>query len=278
VRSLAVHRPETRGTYARALREFRVWFPRQARFGFGVGDVQRYKRHLCVKKHLASVSVGTYLTALRRFFDYLVSQGVLRANPAREVGGASRPSTHSRGTLTADDVRQILDCVDRTDLRGLRDFAVLQLMVGCALSEVELVRADVGDLRSGNAGPILMVQGKGRTSKDAAVVLPGPARSALDAYMAARGPASAGDPLLVSDGNRTRGMRMTTRGIRDRVNQVLDRSGVRKGKTKKVSPYSLRHTAAAMLAAGGASPDELRQKLRLGTLATAMMYYEEGKS
>ena len=68
---------------------------------------------------------------------------------------------------------------------------------------------------------------------------------------------------------------MTTRGIRDRVNQVLDRSGVRRGKTKKVSPYSLRHTAAVLLAASGASPDEVRLKLRLGTVATAMLYYEE---
>ncbi len=109
VRSLADRRPETRGTYTRALREFLVWFPRQARFVFGVADVVRYKRHLSVRRRLASVSVATYLTALRRFFDYLVLQGVLPANPAKEVGGASRPAGHSRGTLTADDVRQILD-------------------------------------------------------------------------------------------------------------------------------------------------------------------------
>jgi integrase/recombinase XerC/integrase/recombinase XerD len=275
VRSLADRRPETRGTYTRALREFLVWFPRQARFAFGVADVLRYKRHLSVRKRLASVSVATYLTALRRFFDYLVLQGVLPANPAKEVGGASRPAGHSRGTLTADDVRQILESVDRSDRRGLRDFAVLQLMVGCALSEIELVRADVGDLQAKGGGMVLTVQGKGRTSKDAEVHLAQPERAALDVYLAAREGVHPSDPLFVSDGNRTRGMRMTTRGIRDRVNQVLDRSGVRKGKVKKVSPYSLRHTAAVLLAAGGASPDEVRQKLRLGTVATAMLYYEQ---
>jgi site-specific recombinase XerC len=275
VRSLADRRPETRGTYTRALREFLIWFPRQARFVFAVADVVRYKRHLSVRKRLASVSVATYLTALRSFFDYLVLQGVLPANPAKEVGGASRPAGHSRGTLTADDVRQILESVDRSDRRGLRDFAMLQLMVGCALSEVELVRADVVDLQAKGGGTVLMVQGKGRNSKDAEVHLAQAERAALDAYLGAREEVHPSDPLFVSDGNRTRGMRMTTRGIRDRVNRVLDRSGVRKGKTKKVSPYSLRHTAAALLATSGASPDEVRRKLRLGTVATAMLYYEE---
>jgi len=278
VRSLADRRPETRGTYTRALREFLVWFPRQRHFVFAVGDVRRYKRHLAVTRGLASVSVGTYLTALRRFFEYLVRQGVLSSNPAKEVAGSSRPSQHSRATLSADDVRQILETVDRNDLRGLRDFAVLHLMVGCALSEVELVRADLGDLQHKGETAVLMVQGKGRVHKDAAVVLPAQARAALDAYLQARGPAAPDDPLFVSDGNRTRGMRMTTRGIRDRVNQYLDRSGVRKGKSKKVSPYSLRHTAAALLAAGGATPDELQKKLRLGTVATAMLYFGDGKA
>jgi integrase/recombinase XerC/integrase/recombinase XerD len=274
VRSLADRQPETRGTYTRALREFLVWFPRQVRFQFTVKDVERYKKHLLVGKRLSSVSVGTYLTALRRFFDYLVSQGVLRANPAKEVGGASRPTEHSRGVISAGEVGVLLESVDRTDLRGLRDYAVLHLMVGCALSEIELVRADVGDVRRNGDDVTLAVQGKGHSSKDASVTLSPQTRAALEAYLARRAQAGQNEPLFASEGNRTRGMRMTTRGIRDRVNQYLDRSGVRKGKTKKVTPYSLRHTAAALLAASGASPDEVRLKLRLGTVATALLYYE----
>jgi len=274
VRSLADRQPETRGTYTRALREFVRWHAHQRSFTCSVTEVERYKRYLSARRKLSSVSIATYMTAVRRFFEYLVARGFLKSNPARHVAGASRPSTHTRGLLTADDVKALLDTVDRTATRGARDYAILHLMVGCALSEIEMVRANVGDLHPSEHGVTLAVQGKGRVTKDATVILPQAARAALETYLAERMVTSPDEPLFVSAGNRTRGMRMTTRGIRDRVNHYLDRSGVRAGKAQRVTPYSLRHTAAVLMAATASSPDELRQRLRLGTVATAMLYYD----
>jgi site-specific recombinase XerC len=274
VRSLADRRPETRGTYDRALREFLRWFARERRVRFLVRDIERYKAYLANRRRLSGVSVSTYLTAVRRFCDYLVRHGVLRANPAREVGGNSRPREHSRGALSTDDVVRLLASVPRADERGLRDYAIIQLMLGCALSEIEVIRADRRDLRDEGARLLMAVQGKGRVRKDEVVELPGEAREAVEAYLAHRGRLEPRDPLFASAGNRTRGMRMTTRGVRDRINDYLDRSGVRAGKAKRVTPYSLRHTAAALMAARGATPDDIRRRLRLGTVATALLYFD----
>jgi integrase/recombinase XerC/integrase/recombinase XerD len=265
-------RPETKGTYKRALREFVRWFPGEDNFKFQVSDVERYKSYLSEIKHLSDVSVSTYLTALRRFCEYLVSAGVLITNPARHVDGNKRPASHSREALSQADVHRLLDSVDKMDSRGLRDYAVIELMLRCALSEIELIRADVADLQSRDGKSVLFVQGKGRTEKDEFVVLEGDLRNVIDQYVITRTDLSPQAPLFASAGNRTKGQRMTTRGIRARVNFYLESAGIKRGRLRKLTPFSLRHTAALMMVDAGATAEEIRKRLRLGSIATAMLY------
>jgi integrase/recombinase XerC/integrase/recombinase XerD len=272
LRSLRQKRPETRGTYGRALHEFLRWAGKGKDCSLTTRDVERYKRHLAGGKKLSPVSVSTYLTALRRFCAYLVRVRAIAENPALSVGGNSRPRVHSRGTLTEAGVAALLGSVTRIGERGLRDYAFLKLMVGCALSEIELVRADVDDLIVENGAASLRVQGKGRVRKDQAVLLPPDVRRAVEEYLAVRGAPESRDPLFTSAGNRTRGRRMTTRGVRDRVTIYLGLSGVKGSDGRPVTPYSLRHTAATLMARAGASAEEIRDRLRLGSVVTAMLY------
>jgi len=270
LRSLRRKRPETRGTYERALREFLRWTRRRGKFAFTPREVERYKRHLT--RRLSPVSVSTYLTALRRLCEYLVRCGLIADNPARGVGGNSRPRSHSREALLPADVDALLAAIVAPDERGKRDFAFVKLMLGCALSEIEIVRADVADLASIEGAMYLRVQGKGRLRKDQSVRFPDDVRRSVENYLALRGNLSARDPLFTSAGNRTRGKRMTTRGVRDRVTLYLEQSGVKKGKDRRVTPYSLRHTAARMMAGSGATADEIRVRMRLGSVTTAQLY------
>ena len=275
VRSLRNKRPETRGTYQRALREFARWVPRDRRFRFRVTDVERYKHYLARQRKLSEVSVSTYLTALRRFCEYLVHAGVLSSNPARLVDGNKRPQTHSRAVLAPGDVERLLASVMRADERGKRDYAIIRLMLDCGLSEIEIIRANVGDLLRTDGAPSVVVQGKGRTRKDATVGVPSLADEALGEYLGLRPAAQPGEPLFVSAGNRTRGRRMTTRGVRDRVNMYLEQSGIKQGRMREVTPYSLRHTAGLLMADRGATAEEIRDRMRLGSLATARLYLDQ---
>ncbi len=276
-RSLRNRRPETRGTYGRALREFLRWFTEDGGFRFRVADVERYKLHLARRKRLSAVSVSTYLTALRRFCEYLVRARILAVNPARAVEGNKRPLSHSRVPLGPVDIERLLETVGRQDERGLRDYAVILLMLNCALSEIEIIRADVGDLQDGPDGSALNVQGKGRTRKDATVRVPQHVREAVGEYLALRTGRDPALPLFISAGNRTRGRRMTTRGVRDRVNMYLERAGIKQGRIREVTPYSLRHTAAILMAANGATAEEIRDRMRLGSIATALLYVNQSR-
>lgn len=277
--ALRSRRPETRGTYRRALREFLRWSGRRHSLQLGVEEINAYKRYLALQRRLSTASVSTYLTAVRRLCGYLQQTGALAVNPALAVSGNPRPRTHARSALDARQAKALLHSLTGEDERGLRDAAVIRLMLRCALSDAEIVRLDRGDLRQRNGRWTLAVQGKGRVSKDATIELPDDVRDALRAYLRRRAEIPEDGPLFLSAGNSSRGRRMTTRAVRDRVNEYLEHTGLRTARTRqRVTPRSLRHTAALLMAAEGASPDEIRDRLRLGTLQTARVYLQAARS
>jgi len=274
LRSLRTRRPETRGTYERALQEFLRW-SRRRDLRLSIVEIKAYKRYLTQRRGLSDVSVSTYLTAVRRLCGYLQRTGALAENPALKVSGNPRPRTHARKALSVSDATLLLESLRGDDERSLRDAAVIRLMLRCALSDAEIVRLDLGDLRQTDHAWVLAVQGKGRASKDASVDIPGDVSNALQSYLRRRTTSAPNEPLFMSAGNSSRGRRMTTRAVRDRVNDYLERAGFRTARTRqRVTPRSLRHTAALLMAAEGARPDDIRRRLRLGTLATVYVYLQ----
>jgi len=239
---------------------------------FTLQEIVQYKRYLAAGRKLSPVSVSTYLTALRRFGEYLAHRGTIARNAALEVRGNSRPRLHTRAFLSPEQVGALLASVGRGDERGKRDFAFMKLMLGCALSEIEIIRANIGDLTRNEEGAFLAVQGKGRTKKDQTVRVPEDVCGSLEDYLLARPASGSAEPLFTSAGNRTRGKRMTTRGVRGPGYALPPADWNRGADGRHVTPYSLRHTAARFLAGTGASADAIREHLRLGSLATARLY------
>ena len=265
----------TVGTYRRALNEFERYHGARissAPFAFREKDVSQYKRYLMEERELSQVSVSTYLTALRRLCEYLVARGDLAENPARTVKGNRRPSQHSRGVLTEVDIERLFEAVPRATLIGHRDRAMMSLMVYGGLAEIELVRSDRGDLDQTLMGTYLRVQGKGRQTKDEAVRLDETATGPLFAYLRQRGDGPSDSPLFVSHGHRSDGTRLNTRSIRGRVNGYLRSVGL---KRPGISPHSLTHTAPLIWLNNGMDLDEVRRRIRHGTLETTMISFRK---
>ena len=268
---------QTRGTYRRTLNEFERYYAARAarpssRFRWTEPDVEAYKRYLMDERELSQVSVSTYLTALRRLCDYLVARGDLAENPARGVKGNRRPEAHTRGVLTASEVEALMEAAPQSTEIGRRDRALMALMVYGGLSEIELVRADVGDLDRTLMGTFLRVQGKGRQSKDEAVTLDPAALDPLEIYLMTREDAPPSAPLFVSLGHRSAGSRLNTRSVRGRVNTHLRAA---KLKRRGITPHSLTHTAALIWLNAGMPVEEVRRRMRHGTLETTMISFKK---
>ncbi len=269
--------PETRGTYIRALRTFVNWIGERKKFEISEQEVRNYKEFLIKTKKLKPNSTSTYLAALRKFLNYLITKKVISTNPANRVKGFPRPKSHTRKYLNSSEIEKLVSSIDTSDDRGKRDYAIIGLMLKCGLSEKELVYANISDIKKENSKITLNVRGKGHSFKDEFVVIPSNIHAAIDKYLSTRKNIIPSHPLFLSAGNKVHGKRMSTRGIRERVNYYLKKSGIKKNRDRVMTPYSLRHTAASILATSGASPETIKKRMRLGTLKTAQIYIENIK-
>jgi integrase/recombinase XerC len=260
---------ETVGTYQRSLKAFERWVVEQEEgFRFTSEGVQAYKTYLSETRGLQEVSISTYLTALRRFCEYLVHIGLLNENPALGVKGNRRPRSHSRQLLSEAEVASLLQGLDVARPIDKRDRAIVYLMLFAGLSEIEIVRADVRDLEHMLMGWFLRVQGKGRKAKDQQVPVEKAVMDAIRLYLDTRRIRPEA-PLFVSHGHRSAGERLNTRSVRSRINRHLAAAGIKRA---GVSPHSLTHTAAVLWIRDGMSLEEVRQRMRHGTLDTTMLY------
>ncbi|HLP15067.1 MAG TPA: tyrosine-type recombinase/integrase, partial [Bacteroidota bacterium] len=228
------------------------------------------------KKKLSPASVATYLTALRRLCEHLVTSGMMRSNPVNGVRCTQATRAHTRDMLTLEESQALLSAIDGTDERGKRDVALFRLMLVCGLTPVELVRADIGDVTLEGRRSMLAVQRKGKKKKDTIIELPADVKNALRSYLAFRSSARRNEPLFESSGNRTRGERMTPRGLRARISFYMAKAGFSSTEKRTLSPASLRHTAVALSVQRGASIEEVRSKFHIGTDTTAKLYINQG--
>ncbi|MDA0377943.1 MAG: tyrosine-type recombinase/integrase [Bacteroidetes bacterium] len=271
---------ETVGTYRRSLNEFERWFVRgKGTCRFRTEDIEDYKTYLMEERGLHQVSVSTYLTAVRRLCQFLVDAGLLQENPAKAVKGNRRPVSHSRKFLSEEYIAQLLATMDQagdsSDEIAKRDRAIVYAMLFAGLSEIEIVRCNVQDLEQTLLGWYLRIQGKGHTIKDQQVPIDPPVMDALRLYLDTRGRITPESPLFVSHGHRSDGQRLNTRSVRSRINHHLEQSGI---KRRGITPHSLTHTAALIWLNDGLSIEDVKQRMRHGTLDTTMIYFrQQGK-
>jgi site-specific recombinase XerD len=126
-----IRNPNTRKAYARAVGEFAAWCGLNGLQELGAIEpthVAAYVEQLQLR--LSPPSVKLSLAALRMLFDWLVVGQVMPMNPASSVRGP-RHSVRKGKTpvLAADEARALLDAIDVSTLAGLRDRALVGLMV-----------------------------------------------------------------------------------------------------------------------------------------------------
>ena len=119
----------TRMAYARAVKQFFDWCEDHR---LGLDDIEPIAIATYIEElgsQIARPSVKQHLAAIRQLFDYLVTGGILPSNPAGSVRGPKHVVTRCKTpVLSGDEMRQLLDSIDTSELIGLRDRALLGLM------------------------------------------------------------------------------------------------------------------------------------------------------
>jgi site-specific recombinase XerD len=244
------------------IREFRMWLNRQP---IREGATQTLKRK--TQNH--------YLIAIRAFLKYLTKNQV-ETLPADKIELAKIPertidmiSGQELSRLLAAPLEVLKKSKDKnTELKALRDHAVLQLFfsTGLRLSELTSLNRDL-DIKRDE----FSIRGKGE--KVRVVFLSEEARQAIKEYLAKR--ADIDDALFVQIGmnrketeRKQKGLRITPRSIERLVKEYAIRAGI----SKKVTPHVIRHSFATDLLQNGADLRSVQMLLGHANIATTQIY------
>lgn len=224
-------------------------------------DTNKVKRFavLSRKQGLQAASMSLRLSALRSFFDWLVAQGDIPANPAKGVSGPKTPR-HLPKNMDVDDVNRLLD-IDINDPLAVRDRAMLEIMYGAGLRLSELINIDCRhlDLATGE----VWVMGKG--SKERRLPIGRSAVHWIEHWMELRllfGPQD--DALFLS----RQGQRISARNVQKRFAEW----GVRQGLSSHVHPHKLRHSFATHMLESSGDLRAVQELLGHANLSTTQIY------
>ena len=259
--------PKTVETYKKALRQFFNYI--------GVHGIRKPQREdvLAFRDDLKAsglkpTTVQNYITATRIFFKWTEQEG-LYPNIAEHVKGAKLDKNHKKDYLTSRQAKEVLAGVQTDSEEGLRNYAILSLMVTGGLRTIEVSRANVGDLRTVGENTVLFVQGKGREEKTEYIKISAPVEKAIRSYLKARENVEEGQPLFTSTSNNSRGKRITTRTVSAIVKNALKNAGY---DSARLTAHSLRHTAITLALLAGREITEVQQFARHANLNTTMIY------
>ncbi len=266
-------RESSKKLYSRTLRQFFLWVSKTGKALPDLKwiDILEYKAYLETELKLSSLTVGSYLVSLRKFYEWTEAQK-LYPNIARGIKTPHRSQTFEKGFLSDSKSRELLSYFEGV---SLRDFAIVNLMLRTGLRTIEVSRATIGDICFMGERRILKVWGKGRTEGEKGkdynfVVLTDKAYNPIKNYLeAARKGAKAGDPLFCSVSRQNKGEQLSTRTISGLCKDGLKAIGL---DGREYTAHSLRHTTASSMLEHGRNLVEVQHVLRHSNPATTQIY------
>jgi len=260
-------RQNSRESYRKGLKKFLAWLQAREITQPTRETILDYKENL-KESGLSSFTISSYIVAVRKFFTWLEATRGL-PNIANGIKGAKRARGFRKDPLTLSQVKELLGSIDRAELQGLRDYALINLLTRTGLRTIEASRANVEDIRQQGGEALLWIQGKGRDEKDDFVLLTEETLRPIYEYLKARGSTKAEAPLFSSMSDRNGGGRLTTRTLRRIVKDRLRGIGI---DSDRLTAHSLRHTGITLALQAGATVQEAQALARHANINTTLIY------
>jgi integrase/recombinase XerD len=249
----------SRAQYSKALVGFFLWCHRK---GINQREVRRehiiqYKSELNTDGY-STLTIDFRLTCIRKFYTWADQLGYC-VNPSVGIKNFKRYNGFRKDALTGDQVSTLMGTIHTDTIHGLRNKAIIFLMLANALREVEVCRMNMNDITMSNGLYIIRIQGKGKKSKDDSIVVEPQAFDAINDYLVKRKDTKPTDPLFSIHAFMRNNVRMRPQYVSEMISTYMVKAGV---KSDRISPHSLRHTAAVFALMGGSSLYDVQLFLR----------------
>lgn len=236
------------------VREYRLWLNRQ--------PVAKSAKKNAYSPTLKKKTQNYYLIALRAFLKYLRKRGIESLSPERIE--LAKVGDRSLDLITSEELGRLMKVSRDNTLRGLRDWAILELLFSTGLRVSELCSLDRDlDLSSDS----FSIRGKG--DKVRVVFLSDEAKQALKTYLSKRDDVD--EAMFIQLGKAakySKDLRLTPRSVERTVKRLAVKAGI----TRKVTPHVIRHSFATDLLENGADLRSVQAMLGHANIATTQVY------
>src|SRR3954447_20543173 len=179
----SVSSPITRRVYNLGLDEFFAWFILEPRPGFTKATVSAWFVAL-EGRGLGAVSINVRITAVRKLAVEAADNGLLApelATGITRVKGVASKGIRLGNWLSVQQAQKLLNAPDATTPKGLRDRAILAVLLGCGLRRSEAAALTVGHVQQRD-GRWCIVDLIGKHGRVRTVPMPTWVRVAIDAW------------------------------------------------------------------------------------------------
>src|ERR1700683_5138315 len=185
----SVSSPITRRVYNLGLDEFISWFaevPRPA--GFTKATVTAWRVAL-EARGLGPISINVRITAVRKLAVEAADNGLLApelASGITRMKGVASKGVHLGNWLTVKQAQTLLNTPNASTTRGLRDRAILAVLLGCGLRRSETAAITFGHVQQRD-GRWCIVDLVGKHGRVRTIPMPAWTKVAIDAWTTAAG-------------------------------------------------------------------------------------------
>ena len=260
----------SRRSYKTGLIAFVTWIKVSgAEPAFTKALVQQYRSALLADE-LSSSTVNLRLSPIRKLAREMADNEMLDPAPAaaiERVPGVEKRGHRVGNWLMKDQANDLLNAPDPKTLTGLRDRAILALLLGCGLRRAELLRINMEDLQQ-REGRWVLPDMEGKGGRIRTVTVPAGVKTRIDAWLAAAGIESGRLFRPVSRGGVVAGDE-----IRDE--KAVWRLVMRYAKVielGKLAPHDLRRTCAKLCRKAGGDLEQIQLLLGHASIQTTERY------
>ena len=211
---------------------------------------------------LSSPSVSRTLSSLRGLYQYLISAGECDNNPAKAIHN-DKVEKKELMVLTSKEVELLLSQPDVSDIKGLRDKAMLEILYATGIKVSELIGLQMEDV---NLQLSFIRCGSG--DKERFIPIYPLAAKTIAMYLEKSRKFFVTQPNEKSLFVNVTGEKMTRQGFWKILKAYVGSAGIK----KSITPHTLRHSFAAHLLENGADIHDIQLILGHSDIASTQRY------
>src|SRR5450755_4489587 len=258
----------TKRVYNMALDEFFSWYAQEPRPGFTKATVSAWRVSL-EQRRLGSSSIIIRMSAIRKLAVEASDNGLLAPEIAagiQRVKSAKSIGVRAGNWLSLKQAQTLLNAPDITTTKGLRDRAIIAVLLGCALRRSEVAALTMSHVQQRD-GRWCVVDLYGKHGRVRTVPMPAWVKVAIDAWTAR---AAVSDGVVFRPVNRAD--KVQGDALNEKVVWQLLRPHAIAAEVPGIAPHDCRRTAAKLSRAAGGELEQIQLLLGHASVQTTERY------